>query len=177
MKLTEVVIFSNRLRQVSITPEYTEHVFLNFTKDVTTYMYPKPADNISETKAFVELAIAGMEAGSNLQLVILDKETNEFLGCSGLHNTNSGKPELGIWLKPSAHGYAYGLEAIGAIIAWARENVEYEYIKYPVDVRNIASKRIPEFYGGVVKDKYRVTSQAGIDLDLVEYWLDYTPQV
>ena len=171
MKLSEVAIVSDRLRQGSITPEYTEYVFLNFTKDVTIYMYPKPADDISETKAFVDRAIAGMEAGSNLQLIILNKETNEFLGCSGLHSTNSGKPELGIWLKPSAHGRGYGLEAIGAIIGWAKDNVEYEYIKYPVDVRNVASKRIPEHYGGVVKDRYKATNATGAELDLVEYWI------
>lgn len=175
MNLAEIVIESDRLLQIAITQDYAADIFLHFTKEVTTFMYPQPAEQFQETTAFIARSIVGLQAGTNLQLVILHRETKEFLGCSGLHNLDCGHPELGIWLKPAAHGHAYGLEAIGALIAWAQERLDYEYLKYPVDISNTASKRIPEFYGGVAADRHPLTNLAGKTLDIVEYRIDRRP--
>lgn len=75
------------------------------------------------------------------------KETAEFLGIAGLHNLNNDMPELGIWTKISSHGNHYGREAIGGLIEYAKEQ-GYTKLIYPVDKKNIASKKIPLFYGG-----------------------------
>ena len=171
MGLEGVKLISKRLKQVPMSLEYAEDVFNNFTEEITTYMYPKAADNIEETKSFIENAIKGLNNGSNLQLVILDKYTGEFLGCSGIHRIDTKTPELGLWLKKSAHGNGYGMEAIGAIIKWAKENVDLEYIMYPVDRRNFPSRRIPEVYGGIIKKEYKETNLSGDELDIVEYWI------
>ncbi len=63
-------------------------------------------------------------------------------------------PELGIWLKQAAHGHKYGLEAITAIKNWAIENLDYEYLLYPVDRVNIASTKILERLGGKIFREY-----------------------
>lgn len=171
MELKEVIISSKRLRQIPITLDYAKRIFSLFSSDITTYMYPQSANDISETIQFINSSIKSMEDGTNLQLVILNSDTDEFLGCSGLHETVSGTPELGIWLKKFAHGYGYGIEAIGAIIEWTNKNIPFEYIKYPVDKRNYASKRIPEFYGGKIKSENKTINSAGFELDIVEYWI------
>ncbi len=43
-------------------------------------------------------------------MVILDRETGRFLGCAGLHELEAARPELGVWLKKSAHGNGFGRE-------------------------------------------------------------------
>ena len=100
--LSNKVIRSNRLKLVSISEMYAEVINREFTSEITTYMTPQPAKDRSETEAFIAGAMKTNAAGTNLQLVILDKDTGEFLGCAGLHEILTRTPELGIWLKKSA---------------------------------------------------------------------------
>ncbi|MGV8146766.1 MAG: GNAT family N-acetyltransferase [Alkaliphilus sp.] len=171
MKLNDIIIISERLKQIPICENFIGDIFENFTSEVTKYMYPQPSDNINNIVDFVRSSMEGVENGTNLQMVVLDKETNEFLGCSGLHHIDRDNPELGIWIKKLAHNKSYGYEAVAAIIEWAKENIKYEYLKYPVDRRNYASKRIPENYGGKIAKKYKLNNTVGKELDIVEYWI------
>jgi RimJ/RimL family protein N-acetyltransferase len=112
-----------------------------------------------------------LEKGNDLQMVILKKQLNEFIGCAGVHQIGAKDPELGIWIKKSAHGNKYGLETITALIAWARKNIDFNYLRYPVDKRNRASRRIPEQNGGIIKREFKGINQKGFELDEVEYWI------
>lgn len=163
---------TERLALVSMEPSFREAVFANFRSDVTTYMHPRPADDISETDLFIASALERNRTGVDWVVAVTLKETGEYLGGAGLHNIRTPTPELGIWIKKSAHGHGYGLEAVGGLIAWARQNLTFEYLKYPVDRRNIASSRIPERFGGVVRDEYKMVNQSGVELDLVEYRIE-----
>jgi RimJ/RimL family protein N-acetyltransferase len=168
MNLYDINIETERLLLVPITLEYADDIFRYFTADVTKYMYPKPACDISEIKAFIESSIKSMRMGTNIQLVILLKNTKEFVGCVGLHNLND-VPEFGIWTKIDAHGNGYGRESIHALYHWACRNLEFEYITYPVDKRNVASRNIPESLAGKVAKEYKQINASGFELDEVEY--------
>jgi ribosomal-protein-alanine N-acetyltransferase len=126
--LLSVQIESPRLLLVPITEDYAEEIFKYFDDEITLYMVPKPAEKIEETYQFIHSSIEGLNNGSNLQLVILIKSTNEFIGCAGLHRINTKTPELGIWTKKDSHGNAYGLEAITAMICWSKKNLEIKEI-------------------------------------------------
>ena len=102
-------------------------------------------------------------------LAILRKDTREFLGCAGFHNPKSKTPEFGIWIKKTSHGNGYGKEAITALYDWVCGKFEFDYILYPVDKRNIASRKIPESLGGVIKKEYKEKNLVGFELDEVEY--------
>ena len=171
MLLSKVEIISNRLIQIPISDIFIQQIFENFTSDITKYMYPKSPVNIQETAEFVHNSIIGIENGSNLQLVVLKKENNEFIGCSGIHNIGNIDPELGIWVKKSEHGNGYGLEAITILIKWAQENIDFKYLKYPVEKKNIASRRIPENNNGVIMNSFININLSVIELDEVEYWI------
>ena len=155
------------LRGISLTDK--DDIFREFTPEITTHMFPKPAEKIEETIEFIETSIKENKEGSNFQIVILDKEGKDFLGCGGLHHIDRKTPELGIWIKQSAHGHGYGKEAVIAIKKWADENLDYEYILYPVDAQNLASRRIPEFFGGEIAREYDEVSMSGRKLHLLEY--------
>jgi [ribosomal protein S5]-alanine N-acetyltransferase len=171
--LLVVMIESERLELAPITLEYAQTIFEEFTSDVTHYMFPQPATDISETKAFIHESIETMQVGNNLQLVILKKDSKEFLGCCGLHGeANTHIPEFGIWLKKQAHGYGYGKEAITALYNWAEQVMKVDYYVYPADRRNIASRKIPESLRGVVIDEYVDEGLAGNRLENVVYKIE-----
>lgn len=169
MNLLKVEISTSRLLLKPISLECKADIFLEFTAEITTYMFPAPAHDISETEGFIENAVKKLKNGIDLLLVISEKSSQEFLGCTGLHNLNSKYPELGIWLKKSAHHYGYGLEAITALKEWAGKNLDYEYLIYPVDRDNFASRRIPEYLNGKLAKEYDKVSQSGRILHIKEY--------
>ncbi|HVZ12215.1 MAG TPA: GNAT family N-acetyltransferase [Patescibacteria group bacterium] len=169
MNLLEEVIESERLKLVPTSEEYAQDIYKEFTREITEYMYPKSADDVSETLEFIKFSRDKMETGEQLQVVILNKNTGEFLGHGGINHLDSGTPELGIWIKRDAHGNKYGLEAIHALKNWIDRNLSYRYIFYPVDNRNIASRKIAESLGGIIEDEYKKTNMQGNILDMVEY--------
>ena len=111
-----------------------------------------------------------MAAGSELGLVIQRIENHEFLGICGLHiRTTPATPELGIWLKKSAHGQKLGREAIHCLVDWAKTNLDAAFLIYPVDRQNIPSRKIPESLGGVIFREDKVKNMSGHILDEVIY--------
>lgn len=132
-------------------------------------MYPRSPSDISETEVFINESILVNGNGSELRLVVLKKESQEFLGCAGIHGITGQTPELGIWLKQAAHGNQYGLEVITAIKKWADGNLNYECLIYPVDRRNIASRKIPEALGGIIFTEYDTKNLSGNILHILEY--------
>jgi RimJ/RimL family protein N-acetyltransferase len=169
--LVYVEIETERLRLVPTSEDYAREVFTQFTPAVTKLMYPAPAHAIEETLAFLRGARAKILAGVELQLVILSLEDEEFLGHAGIHHIDTRTPEVGIWLKLDAQGEGFGREAVRGLCAWALENLEFDYLKYAVDRRNLPSRRIPEALGGQIEAEYEEINEAGETLDLVEYRL------
>ncbi len=110
-----------------------------------------------------------MKSNEEMPVVIINTTTKEFIGCAGVHKIPSGKPELGIWLKQSAHRKGYGKEVIQGLISWVKDNLEVEYIIYPVAKANTPSRKLIESLGGVVIEEKRATFPSGKILDEVIY--------
>jgi len=169
MDLSKTVILTNRLKLIPTCLDYAPEIFKEFTDNITIYMYPKSARKISETETFINTSIQEMENGETLQVIILDKNTSEFLGHGGAKNLKTVTPELGIWIKKAAHGNKYGREAVAGLKHWVDENLKYKYIIYPADRRNVASRKIAESLGGILEDEYKKINASGNELDMVEY--------
>ncbi len=168
--LTSLRIESDRIILQSIEKSYSTDIFKEFTPEITRFMFPRPAEKIEETLSFISCSLAGMRNRWDLVLVIIKKGNEEFLGCCGLHGKGKPRtPELGIWIKKDEHGKKYGREAIKALISWAVEHIEFDYAIYPVDKANLASRKIPEFLGGIIYDKKIVKTMNGNHLDEVIY--------
>ena len=167
---TGVIIPAGRVLLRPISERDTWQVFENFTAEVTRYMVPQPSDRVADTIQFIRRSLAGMARGENLQLVIIDKASGEFLGGCGLHGKGTPRtPELGIWLKVAAHGNGYGREAITALVQWAEQNLLYDYLIYPVDKDNIPSRKIPQTLGGEIFEETICPRQDGSILNIVIY--------
>ena len=150
-KLNVLQIETERLLLVPITMQYAEDIFREFTPEITRYMTPKSAEDISETQAFINSSIAKMEEWKVYQAAILDKHTQEFLWCVGLHMRDITHPELGIRIKKSAHGKKIWREAVAGVEHRAQQHIDFEYLLYPVDKDNIGSRKIAESLWGVIQ--------------------------
>lgn len=129
-------------------------------------MWPSAPKSQEEIDHHILLKQKQMENGEEIALLIIKKDACEFLGYISIHQVNSKTPELGIWLKKSAHGFHYGYEALNLLKNWAEHHLHYNYLKYPVDKKNIASRGK---LGGRIEDEYIKMSESGNELDEVEY--------
>lgn len=167
--LNNVIIESERLKLVPTSEQYAQDIFTEFTDEVTIFMFPKTPEKIDETLAFIRSSQEKMTKGEALEVAILNKATGEFLGHGGVSKLNTDTPELGIWIKKGAQGNKYGREAVTALKEWVDKNRKYRFIVYPVDKRNIPSRKIAESLGGVIEAQYHKPNMAGKILDEVEY--------
>ncbi|WP_252179479.1 GNAT family N-acetyltransferase [Endozoicomonas sp. 4G] len=167
--LQNISIVDRGLKLVSISDKYAKEIFCEFSEEVTRYMAPKPTENINETLDFISCSIEGMKAKQQLVLVITSLK-DEFLGCVALYcRGNACSPELGVWVKKTAHGNGYGRKVVSSLFQWASNTINFKYAIYPVDRRNIASRKIPESLGGVIFKEAKVTTESGNVLDEVVY--------
>lgn len=169
MDLSNINLVTERLRLASIRREDTQTLFREFTPEIAQYMLPAPAKNLEEKQVFVQRNIDRSQEGKELVCGIYDKETGELFGRGGIWNIDTKTPELGIWIKKNAHGNHFATEACLKFKQWAEENLTYDYLKYPVDKRNIPSRKIAESLGGVIEDEYPGKNAAGENLDIIEY--------
>ena len=137
-------IKTERLFLVPIDLKYDQEIFREFDIEVTKYMTPVPAKDISETHKFITSSIEKCKNQTDMYLIILNKNTQEFIWCIWLHKIDTTIPEFWIRTKKSSHGNKYGQEAIQWLYQRAQENIEADYIIYPVDHHNIASCKLPE---------------------------------
>ena len=170
--LTSLQLEGERVVLRSVQEGDAADIFAEFTATITRYMYPKPAETIDDSLAFIAKSQAGMRDHTDVVLAIT--RDREFLGCCGLHLTQGARtPELGVWLKQAAHGNGYGREAIAVLAAWAVANLDFDYAIYPVDRANIPSRKIAESLGGFVFEEKKMPAMTGNILDSVVYQIPY----
>lgn len=169
MDLTKIVIVTGRLRLMHTFHDYDNENFKEFTKKVTRYMNWEPFDTLEDLEKSIDARYEKIIAGEMIRLTTLNKETGEFLGIGTITDIKTSTPELGIWIKQSAHGHHYGKEAVQGLKEWAEKYLEYDYLKYPFDKNNISSKKIAEALGGVYGASYPVKIDSGKILDVIEY--------
>jgi RimJ/RimL family protein N-acetyltransferase len=77
-------------------------------------------------------------------------DNEECLGMASLKDADSVWPELGLWLKETAHRQGFGQEVVAALVEWGHAFLGKGSFIYPVAVQNIASRRIAENLGGEI---------------------------
>jgi RimJ/RimL family protein N-acetyltransferase len=168
-RLQKLELRTERLLLKPISFEYLEDVYQNFTSEISTYMIPQPPDSISGAAEFVSDTMSKSHRGEEITLVILQEHTQEFMGLVTLFQLHTDYPEFGIWLKKEAQGKKFAQEAMLKVKRWAEENLNYKYLKYPVDKNNTVSQKLAEKMGGVVEAEYQMTNAKGQELNFLEY--------
>ncbi len=162
-------LMTTNLLLVPVSGKYEQAIFSSFTEEVAKYMIARVPCCIEETFLFIETSLGELSTGNALPMVILEKETEIFLGCAGLYQIQDPYPELGIWLKVDAQGKGYGFQVVEALVRWAEKHLNFRALLYPVDERNAASRRIPDKLGATVAKKYPIADEKGNILNVLEY--------
>jgi len=87
---------------------------------------------------------------NNFSFVIRRLDSRACLGMASLEDADSVSPELGLWLKESAHGQGFGREVVAALVEWGHATLGKGSFIYPVAIQNTASRRIAENLHGEI---------------------------
>lgn len=169
MKLSpDIKIKTERLILEPVKDSYIDDILEHFTEEVTKYMPFNPQGDREEIINFVNESKRTLSQNTDLVMVALDSKGN-FIGCCGIHTITNESIELGLWLKKSSQGKGLGTEIITSLIEFIENNFTFNYILYPVDEENIASKKIPEKLGFIPAKKYKKFKNKITDLNIIEY--------
>jgi RimJ/RimL family protein N-acetyltransferase len=143
-----IVIESARLRLSQFQITDAKEVFGCITPTITRFMRWEPP-TWGEYMARCEERLRASNPNI-LSFVIRRRDSNECLGMAGLEGSDRPSPELGLWIKESAHRQGFGREVVAALAGWAHKDLGKESFIYPVAVQNTASRRIAEGFQGEI---------------------------
>jgi RimJ/RimL family protein N-acetyltransferase len=85
----------------------------------------------------------------DLRLLLLNKQTGQLVGSSGLHQIDwqARKFEIGYWVRTSCQQQGYITEAVHAITKFAIQVLQANRIQIRCDARNIRSAQVAERCG------------------------------
>ena len=146
-----IVIQSPRLQLSQFQMMDAPDVFGCITPAIAKFM-PWEPPSWSEYLARCEKRVQAAEP-NHFYFVIRRLDNWECLGMTSLEGADSVSPEVGLWLKESAHGQGFGREVVAALVAWGHTTFGKESFLYPVAVQNTASRRIAEKLHGKVIGK------------------------
>jgi RimJ/RimL family protein N-acetyltransferase len=155
-------ILSDRLRLARYKLSDAEEIFASITPGLTRFMTWDPPESLEQLKSIGQSHLPSADQ-TDIVFSIRHCETSEFLGLCSIDELLSAMPELGIWIKESAHGHGFGREAVAALHGWASSFLDIEAFKYPVAEENVPSRLIAEALGGTVigseqKPKYKAVT-------------------
>jgi RimJ/RimL family protein N-acetyltransferase len=168
LDFSTVAFTSHRLSLRAFTAADAGEAFDAAGAAVTRFMSWEPSPSLEAFADVWREWLPRMRAGIELHLVLRLLPSGEFLGVAALHDIGNGEPEIGIWLKESAHGLGYGREAIAAMVAWACAHLGAKFVIYPVVEINHPSRRLAESLSGVIAG-HRVLKKANASSDEVVY--------
>lgn len=119
--------------------------------ELNRYMHwPRNISSLADTEKYVQSAVQNWIEKKNdepyLALIILDKNTNDFIGGTSFHHYDWEIPsvETGYWIRTSKSGKGYITEAINVITQYAFKQLKAKRISLTCDPDNIKSKNIAE---------------------------------
>jgi [ribosomal protein S5]-alanine N-acetyltransferase len=169
MNPNQVRLETDRLVLVPKSSAHAECIFAEYREPITRYMGHAPPGSLALLLERIEEQVAAMMSGEALYLSVLREGSEEFLGCFSLDELGSAHPEMGGWLKASAHGNRYGQEAARKLKQWADHHLAHQHLVWPCAVDNIASRKLAESLGGKVHREYRKWTSGGLETNLAEY--------
>lgn len=98
---------------------------------------------------------------TDMVLYLLDKETGEFVGSSGLHRMNweARSFEIGYWIRTSRSGQGLMGEAVKGIEQFAIRHLEANRLEIRCDARNRNSAKVAERAGYTLEGILRRTGR------------------
>ncbi len=164
-----LIIQSSRLCLSEFAMADAADVYNCITPAITRFMFWEPPSSFEAYKARREQTLLSTDR-NDLSFVIRQHDTRECLGIASLDGIDADAPELGLWLKETAHGNRYGTEIVRAVADWAAQTLGKERFTYAVATENVPSRRIAESLGGRI-----VAARTSSKYDSVVYLIAWPP--
>ena len=126
-----------------------DDVYACITPAITTFVFWELPQSFAAYKARRE-AVLRSANDTAYSFVVRRRDTMECLGIASLEDARAAAPELGIWLKETAHGVGYGSEAVRTVAEWASKTLRKQSFTYAVATQNVPSRRIAESLHGQI---------------------------
>lgn len=152
LNLKQFKVETDHLLLVPFSLEYADFMYNELDDDITRYTFFDKPETVQGTIEYINYVLWWMDIWCELWVAIIEKSTMQWIGCSWIHNVQSKNPELWIRLKKLAHWKWYAKETLNGLIDWAKNNLKYEYLFYPVDKDNIASRKLVESLWWILQD-------------------------
>lgn len=116
---------------------------------------------IEETEANLRHARAQFMERKDLRLLLVNKQTGQIVGSSGLHHIDwqTRKFEIGYWVRTSCQQQGYVTEAVHAITNFAIQELQANRIQIRCDLHNVRSAKVAERCGftleGILRNETR----------------------
>lgn len=159
---------TDRLRVVSFDYKYLENYYDEFSEEITRYQYPDPYKTLEEASKQVDEFVSEMQQGRMLELIIISKE-GKFIGSMEVFGLDEQNPEVGLWIKKSAHHQGYAYEALSALIQFLNDIGKYKGYIYAVDERNSASLKLVKKFECEQMGVDSLVTESGKKLNLLLY--------
>ncbi len=143
-----VMLQTERMLLRSFVPGDAAEIFAHAFPAVSHYLADRSAPTPESFETLWRAWLEDLANGREATLVARDANTFEFLGVVGLHFTLHAEAEVGVWIKDSASGRGFGLEAVAAMIAWARRELGVGSVLFAAAESSESSRRIAEQAGG-----------------------------
>jgi RimJ/RimL family protein N-acetyltransferase len=147
-----IVILSPRLQLSQFQMTDAQEVFGCITPGITKFMpWELPSWREYVTRCEKRIQVPELD---KFHFVIRRLDGGECLGMASLEDANSVSPEVGLWLKESAHRQGFGREVVASLVGWGHASLGKESFTYPVAVQNVASRRIAEnLHGEIIANR------------------------
>jgi len=143
-----IVIQSPRLQLSQFQMADAPEIFACITPAITKFM-PWAPPSWDEYVSRCEKRVQAPEP-NQFSFVIRRLDNKVCLGMCSFEEADAVSPEVGLWLKETAHGQGFGQEVVAALIRWGHTILGKESFIYPVAVQNTASRRIAEKLHGKI---------------------------
>ncbi|WP_226665209.1 GNAT family N-acetyltransferase [Metabacillus litoralis] len=140
---------------VKIVPMETSHLktLFEISRDKSIWSHlPKSIDTYQDMEDFVEEALHRKEDGSQLPLVVINRETSKVIGSTRFLDISHSNKNLEIgwtWLTPSVWGTEVNLECKYLLLTHCFETLKFIRVQFKTDEHNIRSQKAIERIGGV----------------------------
>jgi len=94
---------------------------------------------------------------------------------ASFEEVDSVSPELGLWLKESAHRQGFGREVVAALVEWGHATLSKASFLYPVAIQNTASRRIAEKLHGEIIGSHKNSKYESVIYRIPFHDSSYSP--
>ena len=166
MKFENINIETDRLRIRPLTEKDVEELFAIYSDAETMKFWScLPYTDVSQSREQVERAMASFQKGEAVELAVIHKEEDRFIGKLSIFNIHepSQRAEVGYILSRSVWKQGFMREAMTALIQYAFGSLHLRRLEADIDPENKASAALLQKLGfekeGLLRQRWNVAGK------------------